>query len=219
MSSSERLAATPEAHLAHHFAGFAEQTHAARLGMWLFLATEVLLFAGLFVAYAAYRLLFPEAFKEGAHHLSLALGGTNTVILISSSLTVALGYHAARVGRLRATARFLAFTILCALAFLVIKGFEYHHHYRTGALPGRLFHLASMADRPGAPIFFTLYFFTTGLHAIHVIAGMSVLTWLLVRTTRGAFSAAYHTPLELGALYWHLVDLIWIFLFPLLYVI
>jgi cytochrome c oxidase subunit 3 len=215
MSSSE----TAAAHVAHHFGGPRQQEQAARLGMWLFLATEVLLFAGLFVAYAAYRMLYPVTFAVGAHHLDLAMGGTNTVVLISSSLTVALGYHEVQRGRTRVAAGLIAFTIACALAFLVIKGFEYHHHIVAGALPGRLFHLPEMAELPGAPMFFTIYFFTTGLHAFHVIVGMAVLTWLLVRTARGAFSPAYHTPVELGALYWHLVDLVWIFLFPLLYLI
>jgi cytochrome c oxidase subunit 3 len=215
MSSSDEA----DAHLAHHFGGIAQQIHAARLGMWLFLATEVLLFAGIFVSYTAYRTIYPEAFIAGAHHLELALGGVNTVVLISSSLSAALAHHAAMQGRNRAAVRLLAFTILCALAFLVIKGFEYHHHIESGALPGRLFHYPEMAGVPGAAMFFTIYFFGTGLHAFHVMVGMGVLTWLLLRARRGVFGPAYHTPVELGVLYWHLVDLIWIFLFPLLYLI
>lgn len=224
MSSSEAsgggaVAAAAEHHLAHHFPSLAHQTQAVRLGMWLFLATEVLLFAGLFVAYSAYRLVFHATFHQGSRHLSLALGGTNTVVLITSSLTVALAYRAVQDGRSRRAVALLAFTIACAATFLVLKGFEYHHHIEVGALPGRAFRFAEMANAPGAPMFFTLYFFTTGLHAIHVMVGMVVLGWVMVRTWRGAFSPAYHTPVELGGLYWHLVDLIWIFLFPLLYLV
>jgi cytochrome c oxidase subunit 3 len=212
-------AALPRIPLAHHFESLAKQTHAVRLGMWLFLSTEVLLFAGLFVAYATYRYLYHPAFHLGARHLSLVLGGTNTVVLISSSLTVALALEAIRVDQPRRACRLLLATLGCAATFLVIKGFEYHHHIETGALPGRLFHMEEMAGHAGAPVYFTLYFFATGLHAFHVMVGMGVLTWVLVRTRGGAFSAVYHTPVEMGALYWHLVDLIWIFLFPLLYLV
>jgi cytochrome c oxidase subunit 3 len=206
-------------HVAHHFESLEKQTHAVRLGMWLFLATEVLLFAGLFVGYAAYRFLYPEAWVAGARSLSLPMGGANTVVLITSSLTVALALEAIREGRARRAAGLIAFTLLCALTFLVVKGFEYSHHIHAGALPGPLFRYPPMAELPGASLFFTIYFFSTGLHAIHVMVGMAVLTYVLVRTLRGAFSPAYHTPVELGGLYWHLVDLIWIFLFPLLYLV
>jgi cytochrome c oxidase subunit III len=220
MSSSEPSpAAAAHPRLAHHFDSLERQTSAARLGMWLFLTTEVLLFAGLFVAYAGYRFLFAATFQEGSRHLSLVLGSINTIVLITSSLTVALAYYAIRAGRPRLTAGLLVFTVLCALTFLVIKGFEYQHHIETGALPGRLFQYAPMAALPGAPMFFTIYFFSTGLHAFHVLVGVIILSWLVVRTWRGAFSPEYHTPVELGGLYWHLVDLIWIFLFPLLYLV
>jgi cytochrome c oxidase subunit III len=220
MSSSE--AAHPEhgpPFLAHHFANVHQQAHAVRLGMWIFLATEVLLFGGLFVAYAGYRFLFIETFRAGSHHLNLVMGGVNTVILITSSLTVALGLRATIEGKPRQTVRLLAFTIACALGFLVIKAFEYHHHIEVGAVPGSGFRVAEMQGLPGASIFFALYFFSTGLHALHVIVGMIVLSWVLLRTSQGRFSPAYYTPVELGGLYWHLVDLIWIFLFPLLYLI
>jgi cytochrome c oxidase subunit III len=187
--------------------------------MWLFLGTEVLLFGGLFVSYAGYRFLFAETFQQGSRHLSLAMGGVNTIVLITSSFTVALAFRAVQEDRSRRACALLLFTIGCALTFLLIKGFEYHHHLETGALPGPAFRLAEMAGAPGASLFFTLYFFSTGLHAFHVMVGVGVLSWVLVRTWQGAFSATYHTPVEMGALYWHLVDLIWIFLFPLLYLI
>jgi cytochrome c oxidase subunit 3 len=215
--SSSEPAAPP--HLAHHFQDLETQNHAALLGMWLFLGTEVLLFAGIFVGYAAYRYLYAPTFRAGAHHLSLKLGTINTFVLITSSLSVALAGQSIQRGRARRSAGLLLFTLLCGATFLVIKGFEYHHHIESGALPGGHFRFAPMAHLPGAPMFFTIYFFSTGLHAFHVVAGMTVLTWLLVRTRRGHFSRHYHLPVEIGGLYWHLVDVIWIFLFPLLYVI
>jgi cytochrome c oxidase subunit 3 len=222
MSSSE-LAEPAPAHpgvpLQHHFANYGQQVHAVRLGMWLFLATEVLLFGGLFVAYAAYRFRFHPTFHAGSRHLNVIMGGTNTVVLITSSLSVALAYRAVTEDRLRRAVGLLVFTLGCAAAFLVIKGFEYHHHIEVGAVPAPYFHLQEMLDAPGASLFFTLYFFTTGLHALHVVNRIIVLSWVLVRTLQGRFSSAYHTPVELGGLYWHLVDLIWIFLFPLLYLI
>ena len=218
MSSSD-TAGGAAVHVAHHFQNLTQQTHAVRLGMWLFLATEVLLFGGLFVSYAAYRFLFHETFLAGSTHLSVPMGAINTVVLITSSLSVALAYHAVQHGLNRRACALLLFTIACALTFLVIKGFEYHHHYETGALPGARFAVADMAHLPAAPLFFTLYFFSTGLHALHVIVGMVVLSFVLVHTWRGEYSPVYHTPVEMGGLYWHLVDLIWIFLFPLLYLI
>jgi cytochrome c oxidase subunit 3 len=205
-------------HLAHHFDTIAQQDHAVRLGMWLFLATEVLLFAGLFLGYTVYRYFFHEAFHEASRHLDLPLGAANTIVLITSSLTVALAYYSIKLGRDKLCAALLAFTILCALVFLAIKGVEYHHKFEEGALPGKWYHFAEITA-PGASLYYTIYFLTTGLHAFHVIVGMSVLIWLLVRVLKGHFSPTYYVPVELGGLYWHLVDLVWIFLFPLLYLI
>lgn len=216
MSSSDAAAAR---HLAHHFESLEKQGHASRLGMWLFLATEVLLFAGLFVAYTGYRFLYPETFRAGSEHLDLRIGAVNTVVLITSSLTVALAVSRARAGRARAAVWLLGATVVLAALFLVFKGFEYAHHIHVGALPGRLFQYPELAHRPGMPMFYTLYFFTTGLHAFHVLVGMVVLSWVAVSCARGRYSPAYHMPVELGGLYWHLVDLIWIFLFPLLYLV
>ena len=206
-------------HLAHHFDNIETQNHASRLGMWLFLGTEVLLFAGLFLGYSVYRHLYHDTFRVASHTLNLALGTINTVVLISSSLTVALAHHAVTKGKNRLALGLLAFTIACALAFLVIKGFEYRHKFEEGALPGKWFHFEEMAGLPGANMFFTVYFLTTGLHAFHVIVGMGILVWVARRLARGDFSAEYNLPVELGGLYWHLVDLVWIFLFPLLYLI
>lgn len=208
----------PEGILAHHFPTLELQNTAIRLGMWLFLSTEILIFAGLFVAYAEFRFSFPEAFAEASRHLNLMMGTTNTVILITSSFTVALAIHFARSDKKWPAVGMLVFTILCAIGFLVIKSFEYREKFAEGALPGKFYGFHEVTA-PGAPMYFTIYFLTTGLHALHVIIGMTVLTVLTVKTIRGRFNSAYYTGLELGGLYWHLVDLVWIFLFPLLYLI
>lgn len=220
-SKSEHAGGAAHAHpwyLAHHFDSMDVQNHAVRLGMWLFLATEVLLFAGLFLGYTVYRWLYHPAFHAASRELSLLLGGTNTVILISSSLTVALGYHAIKEGNAKACVRYLGFTILCAVAFLFIKYFEYAHKFHEGQLPGRHYTFEGIRE-PGVNIFYSVYFLATGLHAFHVIVGASILGWLLWRVRQGKYSAEHYVPVELGALYWHLVDLVWIFLFPLLYLI
>ncbi|MFZ5468895.1 MAG: cytochrome c oxidase subunit 3 family protein [Myxococcota bacterium] len=201
-----------------HFATASEERRAARLGMWLFLASEVLLFAGLFTGYATYRYLYPQTFEAGAGHLDVTLGTVNTLVLITSSFTVACGVEMARRAHGKLVALFLGASIALGLCFLVIKGFEYAHHFHSGALPGRYFQLEGFA-LPGASMFFTLYFMLTGLHGIHVLIGLGALCWLSVRAFRGHFSARYHTPVELGGMYWHLVDLVWIFLYPLLYLV
>jgi len=206
-------------HLAHHFDSMATQNHASRLGMWLFLGTEVLLFAGLFLGYAVYRHFYHDTFKVASHHLNLVMGTVNTVVLITSSFTVALGYHAIKEGKVKACFNYLAFTILCAAAFLVIKYFEYAHKFHEGQLPGKFFTYTGFADSRGANIFYSVYFLATGLHAFHVIVGASILAWLMFRVRKGKYSPEHYVPVELGALYWHLVDLVWIFLFPLLYLI
>ncbi len=207
-----------EGYVAHHFPNLAQQEHAARLGMWLFLTTEILLFTGLFTAYAVYRFLFPEAFAEASHLLSAPLGTVNTVVLITSSLTVALAYHFARHGAGRTAGLLLLATLAFAAAFLVIKGFEWTHDIHEGLLPGRYF-IYPEFHAVGGPMFFTLYFLMTGLHGIHVVIGMAVLAVIAVQCFRGAYDHGYTTPVELGGMYWHLVDLVWIFLYPLLYLI
>jgi len=216
MSSSDGHAAN--AHLAHHFDTIERQDYAVRLGMWLFLATEVLLFAGLFLGYTVYRHFYHEAFHEASRHLDLWAGATNTVVLITSSLSVALAYWAIKQDKQKLCAGLLVFTIACALVFLAIKAIEYHHKFEEGALPGAWYHYSEVTA-PGANLYYTIYFLSTGLHAIHVIVGMSILIWVLARVLKGHFSSTYFVPVELGGLYWHLVDLVWIFLFPLLYLI
>jgi len=204
-------------HHAHHFETQAQQDGAVRLGMWLFLGTEVLLFAGLFLGYTVYRHFYHEAFHEASRHLSLAFGTTNTIVLITSSLSVALGYDAIKKGNQKRAAALLVFTIICALGFLAIKSMEYAHKFEVGELPGKWYHADITA--PGANLYFTIYFLATGLHAIHVIVGMSVLMWVLKGVVQGKYGPKNYVAFELGGLYWHLVDLVWIFLFPLLYLI
>jgi cytochrome c oxidase subunit 3 len=187
--------------------------------MWLFLGTEVLLFAGLFLGYAVYRHFYHDTFKVASHHLNLVMGTVNTVVLITSSFTVAMAYYSVKKGNNKAAIGLLVFTILCALTFLCIKAFEYNHKFEEGALPGKWFHFEEMKGMPGANMFFTVYFLATGLHAFHVIVGMAILIWVTARLVRGDFDREYYIPVELGGLYWHLVDLVWIFLFPLLYLI
>ncbi len=209
---------TQVARLAHHFPSLEQQEHAARLGMWLFLATEVLLFTGLFTAYSVYRYLFSGVFAEASRHIDTGIGTANTFVLITSSLTVALGLHFAKESRGRIAALCLAATLALGAAFMVLKAVEYSHHFAEGQLPGRFYGYPGVQG-PGASMFFTLYFLMTGLHGIHVLAGMTVLAVLMVKAWRGGYSHAYYTPMEMGGLYWHLVDLIWIFLYPLLYLI
>lgn len=206
----------PASRLAEQFEDLEKQTHAARLGMWLFLGSETLLFAALFALYAAYRAMYPETFAEAAGHNAIAIGTINTVVLITSSLTVALSVGAIRAGLARKAGWLLAASVVFGVAFLALKGVEYAAHFREGILPGSAYHFHEMASA-GANRFFTLYYLLTGLHALHVIAGMVMLTVASAACFRGRYDADYHTPVELFGLYWHLVDIIWIFLWPLLY--
>jgi cytochrome c oxidase subunit 3 len=281
------------AHLQHHFDTPVQQYDSAKLGMWLFLATEILLFGGLFVAYAIYRANHPEIFSWAHHLLDTKLGAINTVVLLTSSLTMAWGVRAAQLGQRKLLIVLLCLTLLGGFGFLGIKYVEYASKYKHGLLWGQEFapdqhyiaehfglpmpegehgeegesHSSEAQETEGAPpapvgsgeaegfaierskigdaasgpagraapgsqtghevlpqprnvhIFFSIYFLMTGLHGIHVILGMAIISWLLRRAVRGDFSPAYFTPVDLGGLYWHLVDLIWIFLFPLLYLI
>jgi cytochrome c oxidase subunit III len=210
--------APPLPKLAMHFASLEVQNHAARLGMWLFLATEILLFAGLFTIYAVYRFLFPEAFAEGSRQLDLTLGTINTLVLITSSFTAAMAVHYAKEAQNKKVVLMFVLTLAMAAAFLVIKSFEYSHKIEVGALPGFRYSFDKV-QLPGAPLFFTLYWLSTGLHAFHVIVGMGVLLWCTLKAARNEFSHRNYTAVELGSMYWHLVDLVWIFLFPMLYLI
>ncbi|MAQ15359.1 MAG: cytochrome C oxidase subunit III [Sandaracinus sp.] len=248
-------------YLAHHFDTPKQQFESAKLGMWLFLAQEILFFSGLFVAYGVFRTWYPESFSVGSHLLDWKMGALNTVVLLFSSFTAAMAVRAAQIGEQTGvpekdqhklggrkwTSIFLIITFFCAAGFMVVKYLEYSHKIHVGTLPGQFFghpgfDMASVAgaefyeemEKAGAlayesgghatvpfhlRTFFGIYFVMTGLHGIHVLIGMGLLLWILKRNASGEFSAEYNTPVDIFALYWHLVDLIWIFLFPLLYLI
>jgi cytochrome c oxidase subunit 3 len=216
MAHNEEAALFP---LADHYAYPEQQIESGKLGMWLFLATEILLFGGLFVAYAIFYFLHPDLFKEAHKFLDVSLGALNTVVLLFSSLTVVLAIHAAQQDKKHFVIINLVITIACAFMFLVVKYFEYSHKFHDGLLPGFHFTNGSISNPDQSHIYFGIYFLMTGLHGFHVLIGIAVLVWLLLRTIKGDFSSQYYLPLELGGLYWHLVDVIWIFLFPLLYLI
>jgi len=202
-------------HLQEQFADLAQQTHAARLGTWVFLASEVLFFGVLITAYAVLRVGEPEAFRRAAGQADLALGTTMTYLLVSASFLVALAVGAIRLDRARAAAGLLGGAAAIGVVFLALKLLEYSAHLSEGLYPGRYY--AGPHPDPGTRAFFTLYYLTTGLHFLHVTAGVLVLVVIALRVRRGAYGRTYHTPLELGAMYWHFVDVVWLFLWPMFY--
>ena len=204
--------------LQHHFPDLTEQKEAASLGMWVFLAQEVMFFGGLFLIYTIYRGAYPEAFAAASHHLDWKLGAFNTAVLIGSSLTMALAVHAAALGHRKKTVVNLLLTIVLGAVFLGIKVVEYADKFEHHLVPGPGFQFAG-ADPRGAHAFYNLYFAMTGLHAVHMVIGIALLGILTVRAMQGMFNKHYYTPVEVAGLYWHFVDIVWIFLFPLLYLI
>jgi cytochrome c oxidase subunit 3 len=215
--------------LAHHFENLEQQHEAASLGMWMFLATEVLFFGAVLTGYSVYRTRYSSDFEAASRQLYVSIGGTNTAVLICSSLTMALALHSARTGRRRLLMGFLGATLLLGATFLGIKVVEYYIDYREHLIPGYNFSIAQWSESTGehaqdvdfghAELFFVFYFFLTLLHAAHMIVGLGVLAVVLVFAARGRFSPAYYTPVELSGLYWHFVDIVWVFLFPLLYLV
>lgn len=209
--------------LAHHFNDLAQQREAGTLGMWTFLVTEIMFFGGLFTGYIYYRWKFPDAFQAASHHLDIVLGTINTAVLIGSSLTMVLAVQGAQLGNRKQLVRFLLFTILLALVFLGIKAFEYHHKWVEGHVPGPRFHWNPQEDGAvnpgGAQLFYSFYFAMTGMHALHMVIGIGVISVLVVLARRGWFTPESHAAVENTGLYWHFVDIVWIFLFPLLYLI
>jgi cytochrome c oxidase subunit III len=202
----------------HHFQTMEQQAEAATLGMWIFLVTEVMFFGGLFTTYLLYRVWYPEAWSEGSEELDILLGGINTAVLIGSSLTMAMAVRSAQTGFRKATVNYLLLTMVLGMTFLVIKFFEYKHKYDLGHIPGPNFHMEG-PHAAQVEIFISLYFAMTGLHALHMVIGfgiMSVITWM---AAKGRFSPQWYTPVEMAGLYWHFVDIVWIFLFPLLYLV
>ena len=214
--------------LLHHFAEPQQQEDSASLGMWIFLGTEVMFFGGLFCAYLIYRLAYFGDFAAASQTLSWKLGATNTAVLICSSLTVVFAVYAAQQGKRTMLIGSLVLTIILGFAFLGIKATEYAEKFEKHHVPGPSFqfdnvpvpgHPDQMANRGHAQIYFALYFIMTGLHALHMIIGIGFFTWLLFAAWRGRFTPKYNTPVEMGGLYWHFVDIVWIYLFPLLYLI
>jgi len=204
--------------LQHHFQTLAQQQEAATLGMWIFLVTEVMFFGGLLVAYLVYRVWYPEAWSEGSLELSIALGGFNTVVLIASSLTMALAVRSAQTGAQRATVRWLLVTMALGLTFLVVKFFEYKDKWELNHIPGPNFVFEGPHARQ-VEIFLSLYFSLTGLHALHMVIGFCLLAVMAWMAHRRRFTPEWYTPVEMSGLYWHFVDIVWIFLFPLLYLV
>jgi cytochrome c oxidase subunit 3 len=200
--------------LQHHFYSMEQQLEASTLGMWVFLVTEVMFFGGLFMAYLVYRNWFFHDFEEGSRLLNVSLGATNTIVLICSSLTMAMAVRSAQLGRKSALLVNLALTMIFGSVFLVVKYFEYAEKFRLGHVPGPNFH-----GTPGEQIFFSLYFCLTGLHAIHMIIGLGLMGFIFVMSSKGKYTPEWYTPVEISGLYWHFVDIVWIFLFPLLYLI
>jgi len=214
-------AAVKEKHLRHHFATAEQQMDAATLGMWTFLITEVLFFGGMFASYAVYRNIYLDAFASTSQYMNVVLGGTNTAVLICSSLTMALAVRAAQLSNRKHLTLFLILTMIFGTVFLVIKGFEYHSKWVEGLVPG--IHWSGYLEHPEfahhAQILFSLYFYMTGMHALHMVVGLGLLSYLLIQARRNIFKATYFAPVEMIGLYWHFVDIVWIFLFPLLYLI
>ena len=207
-----------EAFRHHHFEDVEQQHQASWLGMWVFLATEVMFFGGMFACYFVYRHWYPQAFAAASNHLDIWLGAINTAVLICSSFTMAMAVYSAETSRAKALVRYLILTIVLGLVFLGIKFFEYYSKFEEHLVPGSSFRFEDSLARP-AENFFSFYFAMTGMHAVHMIIGIGLLTALIFKARRGRFSGAYYTPVELTGLYWHFVDIVWIFLFPLLYLL
>lgn len=216
--NTANTAATKQHHHAHHYDSAEHEYESSKFGVWLFLATEILMFGGLFVGYTIFHRIYPKMFHEGSTHLDWHMGTLNTVILLVSSLTMALSIYYAQKNNRKACVTNLVITLLCGAAFLVVKYFEYHHKFEVGLLPGKFFTYPH-AESANLALYFSFYFCMTGLHGIHVLTGMGLITWCLIRAMRGEFGPHYYTPLEGVGLFWHLVDLVWIYLFPLLYLV
>jgi len=206
-------------HVEHHFEDANQQKDAATVGMWVFLVTEVMFFGGMFLAYFVYRQAYPAAFASASNKTVLLIGAVNTTVLICSSLTMALAVRSAALGKKNLIVLFLILTLLLGGTFLGVKAYEYHDKYVHHEIPGPNFDCEGCTDAQHTSLFFALYLGMTGLHATHMIVGVGIILFLIVQARKGAYGPAWHTPVELFGLYWHFVDIVWIFLFPLLYLI
>jgi len=240
---SSHATTAPEVHhhpaLQHHFENMEQQREAGTIGMWVFLVTEIMFFGGMFLAYTLYRSFYPAAFSSGSNHLDITLGTVNTAVLIFSSFTMAMAVYFTQVGKPRPQVICLILTLILGVTFLGIKAVEYKSKWDDHLIPGRLFagnpfnpvvaqhgdedphklHLLEGASVNQVQMFSWIYFAMTGMHALHMIIGAGLLTFLLIYSLKGRFGPEYHSPVEVIGLYWHFVDIVWIFLFPLLYLL
>jgi cytochrome c oxidase subunit 3 len=206
--------------LREQFDTAAQQRDASTLGMWVFLITEVMFFGGMFLAYTIYRSKYPEVFAVASTSLNVFIGAANTVVLLCSSLTMVLAVRASQLNQRKAIIFWLILTLILGATFLGVKAYEWNEKFEMHHIPGMAnFHLAGTLQQGPAQLFFSLYFAMTGLHALHMVVGVGILLTLIFQAQRGKFTAEYMTPVDIAGLYWHFVDIIWIFLFPLLYLI
>lgn len=211
--------------VASHYTDEKHQYASNKEGIWLFMVTEILMFGGLFVAYIIYHSMYPALFAEGASFLDWKMGFVNTLVLIFSSLTMALGIYYNQVNQPNKATWALAITLICGAIFMVIKYFEYTHKFHIGIYPGAMLNLETLKEHgyniqhPNLGLYFGFYFCMSGLHGIHVLLGMALIAWVMIRNMKREFNPNYYTPVEGVGIFWHIVDLIWIFLFPLLYLV
>jgi cytochrome c oxidase subunit 3 len=219
LADSEAVLSPQEPGLRHHFDDSAQQLESSTLGMWVFLLTEVMFFGGMFGAYTIYRSMYPEAFASTSHFMNVTIGAINTGVLIFSSFTMVLAVRSAQLGQKKALIMFLVLTLILGCVFLSLKYVEYHEKWVDHHIPGPGFQYADPRYFHQAQILFYLYFAMTGMHAMHMIVGAGLLVTLITMAARNRFSSSWYTPVEMIGLYWHFVDIVWIFLFPLLYLI
>lgn len=206
--------------VASHYRDAEHQYSSNKEGIWLFMTTEILMFGGLFVGYTIFHALYPEMFAEGAKFLDWRLGFINTLVLIFSSFTMALGIFYCQTNQRNKATWALAITILCGAIFMVIKYFEYTHKFHLGIFPGQKLNLEMVKPaHANLGLYFGFYYCMSGLHGLHVLIGMGLITWVMIKNIKGEFSSKYFTPVEGVGIFWHIIDLIWIFLFPLLYLV
>jgi cytochrome c oxidase subunit 3 len=196
-----------------------QQKEASTLGMWIFLVTEVMFFGGMFLAYTVYRSAYPAVFSQASNTLNVYIGAANTAVLLCSSFTMVMAVHSAQIGSRRALIIFLILTMLLGGVFLGVKAYEWNEKFQEHHVPGPSFHMEKTEEQGKAQLFFSLYFAMTGLHALHMVIGEGLLLFLLLQAYARKYGTTYYTPVDVGGLYWHFVDIVWIFLFPLLYLI
>lgn len=205
-------------HVAHHFENAQQQYESGNLGMWLFLITEVMFFGGMFAAYGIYRTWYPDAFAIASKATNVPLGAMNTIVLIVSSVTMALAVQSAQLGKQKRLLGNILATMFFGTVFLVVKAFEYREKWIHHHVPGLNFAWEGEGGRE-VQILYCLYFAMTGMHAVHMVVGLGIMTWLYLTAKKGLYTPKYYNPVEICGLYWHFVDIVWIFLFPLLYLI